>query len=480
MKRVPCLLLAAAALAVAAQVPAGIIRDKLRGGLLGHILGDLNGLRHENRYIAEPGNVERYVPELPEGAWTDDDTDVEWIYVLEMQRTKTLLIPPARIAELWKRHINRRIWCSHLYLRQLLDIGILPNLTGSALLNPWAGFNLSGQFVSESWGLISPGMPQTAARIGVHYTHVSVDGEPIQATQLFTAMIATAYFTGDVQKIVEAGLAATDPASDMHRIVRDVRIWHARYPRDWRATRKLIRQTWSVGNPTADRNGVKLNGASTVAALLYGRGDFVETVRHAFNFGWDADNNAATAGAIAGVIHGYRWMMDQGWNIRDVFRNTSRDDMPTDETITSFGDRLIELCELNMTQHGGGKIEARGRPVYRIRTEKPANVERLPDAARQFAELRQKLGGEIQSGLERGTRQERARAAYLAIALDLAPGLRAHNPGGWSRALVALSGYPNVLRVLFSNSPVPDGDRLRAKAVAAGLEKPPGRSPAQE
>ena len=91
---------------------------------MGQILGDLNGLRHEMKYIAEPGNVERYVPSLADGAWTDDDTDIEWIYILEMERSGTLLLPPGRMAELWRRHINRRIWCSHLYLRQLLDIGI--------------------------------------------------------------------------------------------------------------------------------------------------------------------------------------------------------------------------------------------------------------------------------------------------------------------------------------------------------------------
>ena len=43
-----------------------------------------------------------------------------------------------------------------------------PPLTGRIAINPWADFNLSGQFVSETWGLISPGMPQTAARIGIH------------------------------------------------------------------------------------------------------------------------------------------------------------------------------------------------------------------------------------------------------------------------------------------------------------------------
>src|ERR1035437_3138615 len=66
-------------------VPADVIRDKIRGGLLGQILGDLNGLAHEMKYIAEPGNVTDYTPSLSDGAWTDDDTDFEWVYVLAME-----------------------------------------------------------------------------------------------------------------------------------------------------------------------------------------------------------------------------------------------------------------------------------------------------------------------------------------------------------------------------------------------------------
>lgn len=478
MKRILAVILVAGSAGLAAEVDVSIdkLQDQIRGGLLGHILGDLNGLKHEMKYIAAPGNLERYAPELPDGAWTDDDTDIEWIYLVEIERGKTLLIPPQRIAELWKRHINRGIWCSHLYLRQLLDIGIEPPLTGSVHLNPWAGFNLSGQFVSESWGLISPGMPQTAARLGTHYTHVSVDGEPIQSTQLFTSMIATAFLSGNMDTIVDAGLAATDPRSDMHKIVLDVRQWYRQNPQDWRATRKLIQQTWSVGNRTADNNGVKLNGASTVAALLYGQGDFVETLRHAFNFGWDADNNAATAGAILGVIKGHKWLMGQGWNIKDLFRNTSRDHMPMDETITSFGDRLIELAGTVIAGHGGAKVTAGGKNIYRIRTEKAGNVERLPDPSKQFAALEARLKPEITRAIAGGASAQRlARAAYLAICLDLAPGLRQKHPQQWAQAIEALSGYSRLMQALFFEASTPAGDKIREKAAAAGLRKPEKR-----
>lgn len=451
-------------------VPASRLQDQIRGGLLGHILGDLNGLRHEMKYIEEPGSVTSYVPSLPDGAWTDDDTDVEWVYLIEMERTRATLLPPARIAELWKRHINRRIWCSHLYLRQLLDIGIEPPLTGSAHLNPWADFNLSAQFVSESWGLIAPGMPRTAARIGTHYTHASIDGEPIQSTQLFTSMIATAFLTSDIDKILDAGVSAMDPSSQMRRAVLDIREWHKRNPQEWQTTRRLLKEKYARygGHDMRDRNGVVLNGASAVAALLYGKGDFVETARHAFNFGWDADNNAATACTVVGVIKGAAWMNSQGWNIKDVFRNTSRDDMPTDETITKFGDRLIAVAEQVITEHGGGKTAG----SYRIRTETPALLERLPDPDKQFAALRAGLRPVIEAEINTpSSTVQQARGAYLAICLDYAPAMKQKYPDGWAKAIQALAGYPKMLDVIYYQSG-PAGDKIRAKAAAAGLPKP--------
>src|SRR5688572_9990226 len=83
------------------EIPADALSDKVRGGLLGQLFGNLNGLPHEFKYIDEPGSVESYVPSLPEGARTDDDTDIEWVYVTEMHRGGRLALPPGTVRDLW-------------------------------------------------------------------------------------------------------------------------------------------------------------------------------------------------------------------------------------------------------------------------------------------------------------------------------------------------------------------------------------------
>ena len=455
------------------EVTSAYLRDKIHGGIIGQFFGNLNGLKHENKYMDEPGNVTVYTPDLSGGAFTDDDTDIEWVYIIGMQKDRTAMIKPERITQLWKKHINTHIWCSNLYVRRLMDIGLDPPLTGSLVLNPWANFNISGQFVCETFGLIAPAMPQTAARIGLNYTHVSIGGEPAQTTQLFTAMIATAFITNDIDEILDAGLASVDPKSAIVPIIKDVRRWHKENPADWRTTRRLVKNKYTLyKSRTRNQNGYELCTAATVAALLYGEGDLVKTLTHAFNFGWDADNNAATAATIVGVIKGHRWMQQQDWDIKDRYRNTTRPSMPENETITRFGDRIIEVARRVITDNGG-MMTIDGRASYRIRVQKPANVEPLAGLERQLASLRSEMKPLIEAGLAQDASvQEKARAAYLAICLGLADSVRSRHPARWKDLLASLEQYPKLLDVLFYKSPGPAGDRLRNAALSAGLKKP--------
>lgn len=455
------------------EVSAEKLRDKIRGGLLGQILGNLNGIPHEMDYIHEPGAVENYVPALLEGARTDDDTDFEWVYILEMQRRDKLFLSPEEIAQLWRERINRRIWCSNQYARQLMDIDLAPPLTGNVLLNPWAEFNISGQFLCETFGLLGPGMPQTASKLGLNYTRVAIDGEPAQTTHLFNTMIATAFFTDDVEEILSAGVAALDSKSELIEIIKNVQMWHKEYPDDWKQTRLKVKDTYSqVDGAMRDKNGYELNTASTIAALLYGGGDFAMTLQHAFNFGWDCDNTAATSGTIIGVTKGYRWMMAQGWQIVDRYKNTTRDNMPMDETITSFADRLIDLSEKVILDHGGQRIRKEGQIVYLIPQESPANVAPFYENMHLRDQMVSELESDIQKDILSKNAKNKARGAYIAVCLELAEKFEKSNPKAWKEALAALQKYDQVTQALFHHSPVPAAESLRAKALAAGIIAP--------
>jgi hypothetical protein len=241
-------------------------------------------------------------------------------------------------------------------------------------------------------------------------------------------------------------------------------------PQDWRTTREKIKNKYSrFGGETRDRNGYELNTASTIASLLYGRGDFVETLRLAFNFGWDADNNAATCGTIMGVIKGKKWMDKQGWDIQDIYHNVTRDGMPMDETITRFSDRLFSLSRKAILQNGGRIIEGDGEALFQIARQQPVLVEPLPEPLNRLEELREELVPVLTRDIQVGGIKQ-ARAAYYVICLDEADRIRTQYPDLWKDALEGLAGFPEVIQNL-NEAPGPTGDRLRELAGEAGMKE---------
>jgi ADP-ribosylglycohydrolase len=456
------------------EIPYDVLIDKVRGGMLGQIIGNLNGMPYEFKFGREPGNVTDYVPALPEGAFTDDDTDIEWVYVYNMQKHNNLFLSSETLAEIWKASFNQRIWCSNGYVRRLMDIGINPPLTGKISLNPWAEFNISGQFICETFGLICPAMPQSATKLGLNYTKVTIDAEPAQTTQLFTSMIATAFIEDDINKILDAGYASLDPSSKVKTIIDDIRKWHEENPEDWRIIRNLLQQKYTQANGTIrDGNGYELITGATIAALLYGQGDFVKTIQTGINFGWDCDNTTATLGTILGTIMGYKNMMSQGWIIVDRYRNISRDGMPSDETITSYSDRVFELMEKMIRQNGGKRILRDEKYYFQIPLEKPGMVEKLPELSDQISELAIELRHEIENEIKNPLSKEAlCRAAYLGICLDLDTEMSEKYPKQWKEAKTAFEECWKLKQLIFQDAEFPSILRLREVFLQSGISIP--------
>ena len=450
--------------------------DKVRGGLLGQIIGNLNGLPYEFKYDSIPGDVRDYIPALPHGAFTDDDTDIEWTYINHMQRNNELFLSADQLTEIWKTSFNSRIWCSNGYVRQLMNIGIKPPFTGKMALNPWGEFNISGQFICETFGLICPAMPQAAAKLGLNYTTVTIGAEPAQTTQLFTTMIAMSYIEKDINKLLDAGYAAVDPDSKVRTIIDDIKKWHSEYPDDWRKTRQLLREKYTQANGSRrDNNGYELITGASIAAMLYGNGDFIQTIQTGFNYGWDCDNVTATMGTIIGTQMGYKEMMSQGWIIVDRYKNTTRDGMPLNETITSFADRIISNMEQMIIEKGGKRIKRDGKYYFLIPKEDPANVQELPELKDQIVSLAKVFKPEIENGINNPfSKEDQARAVYLAVCLDMAYDMAREHPGRWKEAVTVFDECWKLKQVLFHDN---DGDfpsikRLQQKFISAGINAP--------
>ena len=153
--------------------------NKLYGGWVGMLIGGLEGLPHEFKYDTLPAASLPDFVYLPNGARTDDDNDFELTHLYFMDKEKTIKLPYLRITDIWKANMNSGIWVANKRARDLMDQGIIPPATGDPENNSASSYNLSGQFCTESYGMIAPGMPHTAADIGTHYAHIAVSGEQI-------------------------------------------------------------------------------------------------------------------------------------------------------------------------------------------------------------------------------------------------------------------------------------------------------------
>jgi len=346
--------------------------DHLYGGWLGMMIGGLEGLPHEFKYNEEPRPSLPDFSFLPDGARSDDDNDFELTHLYFMDKENILKLPYTRIVEIWKANMNTGIWVANKNARDLMDKGIIPPATGSVENNKAASYNLSGQFCTEAYGMISPGMPETAADIGIYYAAIAVSGEPLQAAQFWTTLISLNSINRvPVEQVINEALEAVNPKSAMAEVVKDAIKAHHDNPEDWKSARQIIYRKWIVDRKW-NGNSTPSNGAMVILALLYGNGDFYKTLQYAMALGLDADCNAATAGAVIGVNIGFKKIASfPGFNMPDIFENRTRPQLPTTMKISDQAELLMRVCERVILENGGKKITTKGKPGYRIKLQKP-------------------------------------------------------------------------------------------------------------
>lgn len=364
--------------------------DHIRGGWTGMLIGGIEGLAHEFKYIRQPRSDLPDYPFLPEGARTDDDNDFEWTHLFFMDKEGTMKIPYPRLVEIWKANMNTGLWCANLQARKLMDQGFVPPDTADPARNSFSPYNLAGQFCTESYGMIAPGMPQTASDLGLYYARVSVSGEPLQAAQYWPALLSlVAISDRPLEELMRECLQAIDPASAQAEAVRDaIQAFH-RHPSDWKAARQFFHEKWycpkeKPWDPQArplkwNDNSTPLNGAMVILALLYGGGDFYKTGQYAMALGYDADCNAATSCAVVGTRIGFAAIQRlPQYHMPDQYRNLTRPQLPKESKVSDQAAVMLRLCEKLIRDNGGEQFTKDGHEVYRIRLQNPRLLQPLP------------------------------------------------------------------------------------------------------
>lgn len=385
------------------------LQDRIYASWLGQLSGNIYGLPHENIHIDEPGpdafpygydflGISYYqwhfgttkmtgVMDAYGGAFSDDDTDIEYIY-LDLMERKGVEPRYSDIRDAWMAHIDNWVWIANRHALALMHHGYTPPYTGQRGINAeW--FQIDPQLINEIWAITAPGMVGYAAEKSGWGARISADDWGTEPTIAYGAMFSAAFYEPDVAKLVDIGAAALPSGSKFAKTISDMKALHVRYPGDWKAARAEMAERYYENDSPKSIWNANLNGACAILALLYGEGDFQKTMDLASAMGFDADNQAATLGGLLGVAHGTKGIPDtflypvEGWTLpfNDRYLNRSRRDLPS-TSITGLARRTTEIAEKVILANGGRKLVEGGKTIYEIdrgaRFSPPPEISALP------------------------------------------------------------------------------------------------------
>jgi len=364
---------------------------KVYASWLGQCVGNIYGLPHENAYIDSAGpesfpygygrNAE--LLRKYNGAFSDDDTDIEYMYLLAMEKYG---IEPKleELAELWKYHVRDRVWLANRAALAAMHYGFTPPVTGWKLINPhW--FQIDPQLINEIWAVTSPGMISYSTEKSGWAGTIMDDGWGVEPTVFYGALYAAAFFETDVDKLIDIGLKSLPEGSRYKTTVQDMIKLHEKYPEDWEKARSEMAEKYYINEPIDTKTiwNANLNGACGVLALLYGNGDFQKTLDLACAMGFDADNQAATLSGLIGIMHGVEGIPkellypfeDLKWELplNDLYKNITRYDMP-DGKLTDMANRIAAQGEQIILKYGGKKVTENNVDYYLINADAEFNA----------------------------------------------------------------------------------------------------------
>ncbi len=278
-----------------------------------------------------------WVFEGPDGVWgADDDTDIEYLYQHLLLTNRTSRLTGEQIRDGWLRHIysdddtpfrngegqpENYLWVSNQRAFDLMsEQGAVPPATSDPQANPHFEM-IDAQLTTEIFGLFAPGRPDAALRMAHLPIRTTARGEAALAAEFYVIMHSLASVTDPRQPMKQRvhwlAAEARKHLPDESYTARMFDFVMSRYSAGvpWEQARDDVYLRYQVnqedGYDISSRNmtcngcfASGINFAASIVSLLYGEGDYKETVKIAVLAGWDSDNPAATWGGLLGFMLG--------------------------------------------------------------------------------------------------------------------------------------------------------------------------------
>lgn len=268
----------------------------------------------------------------------DDDIDYT-ILNLKLVEENGLEFTTEDVGEEWLSNLPyKMVYTAERQTYSNLIRGLKPPAT-AIYHNPFREW-IGAQIRADLFGYIAPGNPKLAASLAYKDAYLSHTKNGIYGEMFVAAAISAALVvSGDLEKIIDAGLSQVPEKSRLAEVVRNVMLW-SKTANSWQ-------QVWEKAN---ERYGgyhfvhTLPNLAFVLIGLLWGELDFRKTVSIAVMCGYDTDCNGATAGSILGALQGIKGIPEE---MSKPLNNRVKSIVPgySDMRISDLAKRTFELAK---------------------------------------------------------------------------------------------------------------------------------------
>ena len=323
----------------------------------------------------------------------DDDTDIEYIYQHLLLSHQTSILSGEQIRDGWLTHIysdenspfttangNKQnfLWVSNQAAHDLMRVeGLAPPATSDPANNPLYEM-IDAQLTTEIFGFFAPARPDVALEMARLPIRTTAYENSAWASEFYVEMYSLASLVDRELPIRDQILWMADTArqrlpedsytAKMFDFVKGR--YEAGVP--WEQARDEVYVRYQVeqadGYDMTSRN-MRCNGcaasginyAASIVSLLYGEGDYQETVKIAALAGWDSDNPAATWGGLLGFMIGRDGIEQSfGRTFSDRFNiHRTRGGFPNDgiDTFQAMAEKGVYIVDRVVQEEMGGGID---------------------------------------------------------------------------------------------------------------------------
>jgi hypothetical protein len=252
--------------------------------------------------------------------------------------------------------------------------GIASPLTGAPGYNEHYD-DLGAQISLDVIGWVAPGLANAAAELADPAAHLINWGNGADGGLFIAALSGEAFFISDCEQLINRAAAVLPEGSRYGKMVADT-LRVSRQQRDWRMARQMLAAIYSPKGDPGDITAVT-NGIPILLGLLYGRGDFGESMLIALKCRWDSDCSAASVGGVLGVLLGASHL-PPSWSLflNDTYENQCLRGLPRWMTFTKIAQETIEIGSVIVDEQGGHVSGDGEQRVFSIPAQEPRHIAR--------------------------------------------------------------------------------------------------------